>query len=73
MAAGMTRGAIMRQLAQLKIPHKHKTQRYEFKVWLEKESDYSYFFLMWQPLNSWQRPELIYENYTPPESTNSQN
>lgn len=73
MAAGMTRGAISKKLRALqdegKIgPFKTKTIRYDYKVWLEKEVDYTVFFLVWEPLNSWQRPTVIYETYSPPES-----
>lgn len=73
MAAGMTRAAISRKLNDLKNtgkigPFKTKTIRYDYKVWLEKDIDYTVFFLLWEPLNSWQKPELIYETYTTPES-----
>lgn len=73
MAAGMTRGSISKKLSELhatnKIgPFKTKTIKYEFKVWLEKEIDYTVFFLLWEPFNSWHKPTLIYETYTPPES-----
>ena len=73
MAAGMTRGAISKKLGELRDsgkigPFKTKTVRYDFFVWLEKESDLTLFFLLWEPSNSWHKPELINEVYTPPES-----
>lgn len=70
MAAGMTRGAIMRKLREHNFKYKHKTQAYKFKVWLENESDYTYFYLVWEPFNSWQRPTLIEEDYVEDESRN---
>ena len=69
MAAGMTRGSIMRKLRELKFKYKHKTQAYKFKVWLENESDYTYFYLVWEPKNSWHTAILIEEDYVPDESS----
>lgn len=75
MAAGMTRGSISEKLRKLvtegKIgPFKTKTVKYDYKVWLEKDSDYTVFFLIWEPFNSWHRPTLIYEDYPEDESPN---
>ncbi len=69
MAAGYTRAGIRRQLDNMlkenKIgPYKQKTESYRFKVWLEKEEDYTMFFLLWEARNQWQRPELTDEIYT---------
>ena len=74
MAAGMTRGSINKKLTQLKNegkigPFKTKTVRYDYFVWLEKESDLTMFFLLWEPTNPWHKPELIYEDYTPPDGS----
>lgn len=74
MAAGMTRQSIAKKLAELKDtgkigPYKSKTVRYDYKVWLEKDSDYTVFFLLWEPSNTWHKPELIYEDYTPPDGS----
>lgn len=70
MAAGMTKMAIKKKLDNLvsenKIgDYKHRTERYKFRVWLEKEQDYTVFFLMWETHNNpWHRPELTDEIYT---------
>ena len=69
MAAGMTRGSIMRKLRQLNFKFKHKTHAYKFKVWLENESDYTYFYLVWEPKNPWHKAILIEEDYVPDESS----
>ena len=71
MAAGMTRQAIGNKLAALRDsgkigPFKSTTIKYDYKVWLEKDSDYTVFFLLWEPLNDWQRPRIIYEDYKSP-------
>lgn len=71
MAAGITRGAIMTKLNNLKFTYKHKTEAYQFKVWLENESDYTLFYLMWEPYNSWQKPTLIEENCPQDKSINT--
>ncbi len=69
MAAGMTRGAISKKLGHLATTGKigknikTKTIGYEYKVWLENDEDYTMFFLVWQPDNSWQHPRLINEVY----------
>ena len=70
MAAGMTRGSIMRKLRELKFNYKHKTQAYKFKVWLENESDYTYFYLIWEPSNPYHKPTLIEEDYVEDEGRN---
>lgn len=69
MAAGYTRHGIKQRLdamvAEKKISqYKHKTALHIFKVWLEKEQDYTMFFLLWEAKNKWQRPELTDEIYT---------
>ena len=69
MAAGYTRGSIMKKLNNLNLKYKHKTQRYVFKVWFENDSDYTIFYLLWEAPNSWHKPELIEENYVPDESS----
>lgn len=74
MAAGYTRQSIGKRLAALRDsgkigPYKSKTEGYAYKVWLEKESDYTIFFLLWEPSNSWHRPKVTDEIYTPPQST----
>ena len=64
MAAGMTRGAIMKKIRELisykKIGREIKThtEGYRLYVWLEHEVDYTTFFLVWEPQNSWQRPSV---------------
>jgi len=69
MAAGMTRGAIIKKLNALASAGtigkniKTKTIRYDLKVWLENDFDYTTFFLVWDPNNSWQKPKLIHESY----------
>lgn len=69
MAAGYTRAGIKKQLDRMlnenKIgPYKQKTQGYRFKVWLDKEQDYTIFFLLWEVRNQWHTPELTDEVYT---------
>lgn len=73
MAAGMTRGAIGNQLRALRDngkigPFQTKTVGYKYKVWLEKEIDYTVFFLLWEIKNSWHKPNVTDEIYTPTES-----
>lgn len=74
MAAGFTRGSISKKLRQLADDNKigknlkTKTVKYDFKVWLEHDIDYTTFFLIWEPDNSWHKPVVINEVYTPPES-----
>jgi hypothetical protein len=68
MAAGYTLRAIIKKLEELQSKgqlgkFKTKTERYEFKVWFESDSDYSLFFLIWEPFNSWHKPILITETY----------
>ena len=70
MAAGFTRGSIMRKLRELNFKFKHKTQAYKFKVWLENESDYTYFYLIWEPSNPWHKATVIEEDYVEDESRN---
>lgn len=69
MAAGYTKMAIQRKLTDLvhsnKIgPYKTVTKAYTYKVWLEKEIDYTTFFLLWEPSNHWHVPTITYETYS---------
>lgn len=70
MAAGYTKMNIKKKIDQLvtdnKIgDYKHKTENYRFKVWLEKEQDYTVFFLLWDySPNQWHKPKVTDEIYT---------
>ena len=69
MAAGMTRGGIMKQIREIingGLIGKNirtDTKGYEFNVWLENEIDYTTFFLVWEPKNSWQKPTVKDKDY----------
>lgn len=68
MAAGMTRQSIGDKLKHLretkKIGHyKTQTVKYDYKVWFENEMDFTTFFLIWEPYNSWHQPTVIDEVY----------
>ena len=68
-AASFTRGSIIRKLRELKFNFSHRTETYTLKVWLENDSDYTHFYLVWEPTNSWHKAELIEEDFIEDESS----
>ena len=77
MAAGMTRQSIGSKLRHLletnKIGHyKTQTVRYRYRVWFENEIDFTTFFLVWEPSNSWHKPIVVYESYQEDPRKNTQ-
>lgn len=42
---------------------KTKTAMYLYKVWLEKDADYTAFFLVWKPTSPWHIPTVTDEEY----------
>jgi len=67
MAASMYNGTIRAQLKELHkkygLAYKSKTKGYKFKIWFEKESDYTLFFLVYNFPKQWRRPYIITEEY----------
>ena len=67
MAAGIYGAAVQKNLQELYKQHglfyKTKTKDRKLKVWFERESDYTLFFLIYDFPKQWRRPYIIEEEY----------
>lgn len=65
MAAGMVKSVIMQKVRAFSTGHQvtyiTKTERYKLKIWFEKDSHYTLFFLAYIPDKIWRQPYIIEE------------
>jgi hypothetical protein len=68
MSAQMARALILRRFERFRkeqgVEFKYQTEGYELFVWFTKESDYTYFTLMYDPNDDWRPYTLVEKEIT---------